>query len=257
MKTVDDIEQAAEQLASLLNEASRVVAMTGAGASAASGVPTYRGAGGQWTRYDPAKYASIDYFRKDPTYYWSFFRDERYPALAKAGPNPVHTSLAELEGRGKLSALVTQNIDGLHQRGGSERVLELHGNSRRFLCQSCNAVHGFEIVRKLIDEHLPPLCPDCSEPELRPDVVLFGESLPHDVLTEAFQEASSADLVVVVGSSLVVQPAASLPLAGAQSGAKLIIMNIDPTPVDGLAALVIRAPADAVLPKALSLLEDS
>jgi NAD-dependent deacetylase len=169
----------------------------------------------------------------------------------------VHSSLAELEKRGKLVALVTQNIDGLHQRGGSEKVLELHGNSRRFLCQACEAIHDFEGVRKLIDDQIPPLCPACGEAELRPDVVLFGEALPHDVLNEAFHVASTADVILVVGSSLVVQPAASLPLAGVQAGARLVVMNIDPTPIDGLAELVIRAPADAVLPNALSLLEES
>jgi len=251
MNIIDDVEEAAAQLGALLKASTRLAVLTGAGASAASGVPTYRGAGGQWTRYDPAKYASIDFFRKDPSYYWSFFRDERYPALAKAGPNPVHEALAELERIGKLSTLVTQNIDGLHQAGGSKRVLEVHGNSRRFVCQACNAVHDFERVRALIDDQIPPACPDCGEQELRPDVVLFGEALPHDVLTAAFEEMSVADMIVVVGSSLVVHPAASLPLAGVQAGAKLIIMNIDPTPMDGIAQLVIRAPADKVLPAAV------
>ena len=139
MSPGEDAQRAALDLGELLTDAGRVVALTGAGASAASGVPTYRGAGGSWTRYDPGKYASIDYFRKDPSYYWSFFRDERYPALASAEPNAVHFALATLERAGLLKALITQNIDGLHQAGGSKRVLELHGNSRRFLCEGCGA----------------------------------------------------------------------------------------------------------------------
>jgi NAD-dependent deacetylase len=254
MPIIDQTEEAARELAGLLDKARRVVALTGAGASAASGVPTYRGAGGAWTRYDPDKYASIDYFRRDPSYYWSFFRDERYPALVGAGPNPVHFALAELERRGKIAALVTQNIDGLHQAGGARRVLELHGNSRRFPCEECGEVHALERVRQLIDEHLPPRCPACGAPSLRPDVVLFGEPLPADVLTEAFREMGQADLALVVGSSLVVHPAASLPLATVRSGGTLVISNIDPTPLDELADLVIRTPVDRVLPRALELM---
>lgn len=252
MKMLDDMADAAEALSAILREARRVVAFTGAGASAASGVPTYRGAGGSWTRYDPAKYASIDYFREDPTYYWRFFRDERYPALASAGPNAVHHALAALERSGRLGALVTQNIDGLHQAAGSRRVLELHGNSRRFPCESCGAVHDLETVRPLVDRAVPPRCPACGSAALRPDVVLFGEALPMDVLAEAARAMDEADLALVVGSSLVVHPAAGLPLRAVRAGARLVIANMDPTPLDGLAALVIRAPADQVLPSALA-----
>jgi NAD-dependent deacetylase len=235
----------------LVEPGPRTVALTGAGASAASGVPTYRGAGGSWSRYDPSKYASIDYFRSDPGYYWRFFRDERYPALSRARPNPVHASLAELERLGRLTAVVTQNIDGLHQAAGSNRVLELHGNSHRFRCDSCRAEMSADSARRLIDDAIPPACPDCGRPSLRPDVVLFGEALPVDVLGRAAEEMARADLVIVVGSSLVVEPAASLPLRALDHGAKLAILNIDPTPLDGLASLLVREPADAVLPAAL------
>ncbi|MFC1609594.1 NAD-dependent protein deacylase [Myxococcota bacterium] len=244
-------QEAQTALEDWLAHAKRLVALTGAGASAASGVPTYRGAGGAWTRYDPNRYASISYFRHDPSYYWCFFRDERYPSLKKAGPNPVHVALAELESSGKLSAVVTQNIDGLHQAGGSERVFELHGNSRRFVCEACQATHDFEKVRSLIDDALPPVCPGCGQAQLRPDVVLFGEPLPHDTLTQAMREMRRADRVLVVGSSLVVQPAAALPLMTLEQGGELAIMNIDPTPLDSDATLVIRAPADRVLPAAI------
>jgi NAD-dependent deacetylase len=166
----------ARSLADLLEDRPHAVALTGAGASAASGVPTYRGAGGSWSRYDPSKYASIDYFRKNPGYYWQFFRDERYPALSRAKPNPVHLSLAALERRRRLTAIVTQNIDGLHQAAGSECVLELHGNSHRFRCEACAVDHGADVVRGLLDHAIPPRCPECGQPALRPDVVLFGEA---------------------------------------------------------------------------------
>lgn len=241
----------ARELAELLEERPSAVALTGAGASAASGVPTYRGAGGTWSRYDPSKYASIEYFRKDPAYYWQFFRDERYPALSSARPNPVHLSLAALERQGRLSAVVTQNIDGLHQAAGSRRVLELHGNSHRFRCEACAGEQGADAVRELLADALPPSCPDCGRPALRPDVVLFGEALPVAVLAEAVEAMAETTLVIVVGSSLVVEPAASLPFEALRRGAKLAILNVDPTPLDALASLSIRQPADQVLPLAL------
>jgi NAD-dependent deacetylase len=245
---MDDASQAATELRQLLDDAPQVVAFTGAGASAASGVPTYRGAGGSWTRYDPGRYASIDYFRKDPSYYWQFFRDERYPTLIEAAPNPVHHGLAALERSGKLSSVVTQNIDGLHRAAGSKRVVELHGNTRRFRCEACSEMHGFEVVRRRVDQRIPPACPTCGASALRPDVVLFGEALAHVVLEEAGDEMDRADLVLVIGSSLVVQPAASLPHRAVRRGAKLAILNLDPTDLDDEADLVVRVAADQVLP---------
>jgi len=249
-----DVEGAAEALSALLVGIERLVALTGAGASAASGVPTYRGAGGSWTRYDPDKYASIDYFREDPTYYFSFFRDERYPVLSKVKPNPTHDALARLESEGRLRALVTQNIDGLHQEAGSGRVLELHGNTRRFSCEACGETVTYDVVYELLETSLPPRCPACDEQALRPDVVLFGEALPEDVLTESVEVMSDAELVLVIGSSLVVQPAASLPLFAKRAGGEVAILNVDPTPLDSVASLLCRAPADQVLPRAVDLL---
>ena len=139
----------------LVSSSSRILAFTGAGVSAESGVPTYRGAGGVWTEYDPAKYADISYFRQDSTHYWSFFRDVRYPALANSRPNPAHLAIAALERAGRLSAVITQNIDGLHQAAGSTRVIELHGNSRVIYCLGCDGrldfAEAFRLFQCAID----------------------------------------------------------------------------------------------------------
>jgi NAD-dependent deacetylase len=227
-------------------EAESLVAFTGAGISAESGIPTYRGAGGVWHKYDPSKYADIGQFLEDPSYYWSFFRDVRYPVLRAAEPNAAHRALARLEERGRLRAVITQNIDGLHQAAGSHRVLELHGNTRRIRCMKCGGMYTMDEVYRQIESRLPPLCSGCNGP-LKPDVVFFGESLPHDVLEKALTEARSCDLFLVVGSSLVVHPAASLPMIAKEGGARVVIVNRDPTPLDPLADLVIRDGASDTL----------
>jgi NAD-dependent deacetylase len=232
----------------LVSSSSSILAFTGAGVSAESGVPTYRGAGGVWTEYDPAKYADISYFRQDPTYYWSFFRDVRYPALAKSRPNPAHLAIAALERSGKVSAVITQNIDGLHQAAGSTRVIELHGNSRVIYCLGCDARLDFTEAYRLLDDSLPPKCPKCSG-ALRPQVVFFGEALPPGVMEESAELAASCDLFLVVGSTLAVQPACSLPLVARRSGAPVIIVNVGPTVMDEIAEVRIDAKAGEVLPQ--------
>lgn len=239
-----------ESLKSLIDSSSRIVAFTGAGVSAESGIPTYRGAGGHWRKYDPNKFASIDYFVKDPTYYWRFFREERHNDIVKADPNPAHYAIAELEKRGKLSTVITQNIEGLHFKAGSKRVLELHGNTTRFYCYDCHNGYSIEQVWKMLQSQMPPLCEKCNG-VIRPDVVLYGEMLPQDVVNEAINESESCDFMLVVGSSLVVYPAANLPYQAKMSGARLAIINIDPTPLDSLADLVINYPAGEVLAEAV------
>ncbi|MDP8228937.1 MAG: NAD-dependent deacylase [Candidatus Electryoneaceae bacterium] len=237
----------------LLNTHQRIVAFTGAGISAESGIPTYRGAGGTWTKYDPEKYASINYFVREPTYYWSFFRDVRHDLMNEAEPNLAHLALVELEKRGQLSAVITQNIDGLHIKAGSKRVLELHGNTTRFYCFDCHAPYTMKDAKSLLDEgQMPPRCAKCKG-VLRPDVVLFGEMLPTDVTMEAEQESRLCDLMLVIGSSLVVYPAAQLPYTAKQSNAALAIINVDPTPMDQLADLVINRPAGEILAAAVGL----
>lgn len=231
-------------------QAGGIVAFTGAGVSAESGIPTYRGTGGFWTKYDPEKYASIDYFRQDPSYYWSFFRDTRLELLRHPKPNPAHLALAELEARGQLRAVITQNIDGLHQAAGSKKVIELHGSSRSFHCLECRKAYTLEEVEAELERHLPPRCADCNG-ILRPDIVFFGELLPDGAMTEAQGLALSASLLLVVGSSLVVYPAAQIPLLAKSCGARLAIINDEPTPADDLADWVLTGKAGEILPQLL------
>jgi NAD-dependent deacetylase len=230
----------------MLTRTKRMVAFTGAGISAESGIPTYRGDDGVWHKYDPAKYASISHFFREPEYYWKFFQEVRYPVLQKAEPNRAHKILAKLEAAGILRAVITQNIDGLHQRAGSKRVLELHGNTRRISCLNCRASYTMDEIYEQLATQLPPLCRACGG-ILKPEVVFFGEVLPPGVLEEAATEAEKCDLFLVVGSSLVVQPAASLPVMAKQSGAKLVIVNKEPTPLDAMADLVFHRSASEVL----------
>jgi NAD-dependent deacetylase len=235
-----------KDLRAMLESASRVVAFTGAGISAESGIPTYRGADGVWKRYDPDTVADAEYFLRNPAYYWQFVRDIRYPALRDAAPNRGHRALAELEGRGVLKALVTQNVDGLHQDAGSVNVLELHGNTRRVRCLDCGGRSGLEALEDRMRGEMPPSCPDCGG-LLKPDVVLFGESLPEETLQEAIRQSRSCDCFIAVGSSLLVQPAASLPAMAKQAGARLVIVNKEETPFDSLADMVIRDSASSAL----------
>ena len=199
-----------------------------------------------WTKYDPAKYASIEYFRRDPSYYWRFFKDLRHDLIASAKPNVTHFALAELEDEGILSAVITQNIDGLHQQAGSKRVLELHGNTRRFYCVDCAAEYDLQQAWDMVLLELPPHCKHCKG-ILRPDVVLFGEMLPQQVVEEAEAEAAKCDLMLVIGSSLVVYPAAYLPQSAKMNGAKIVIINIDPTPLDDLADIRVAGKASDIL----------
>jgi len=237
-----------ERFGKMIADARGIAAFTGAGISSESGIPTYRGNGGLWTQYDPAKYADINHFFREPDYYWNFFRDVRYPALKNAKPNKAHAILAELEKNGRLSAIITQNIDGLHQIAGSVRVLELHGNTRRIFCMDCGGQFDLDEVFEMLDTRIPPVCTECGG-VLKPGVVFFGEPLPSDVLTHAADEARNCGLFIVIGSSLVVQPAASLPVMAKENGARLVIINKDPTPLDRIADMVFHCGATEALEK--------
>ena len=243
-----------DSLARDLKKSRHVVAFTGAGISSESGIPTYRGEGGVWNTYDPDRYANIAHFRQNPSYYWNFFKDVRYPVLKKAKPNRAHTALAELEKMGKLESVITQNIDGLHQEAGSTRVIELHGTTRIIHCVDCSQEYVFDDVFALLEKELPPLCKKCRG-ILRPAVVFFGESLDPEVLQLAYDEVNSCDFLLAVGSSLVVYPAADLPVRAKQAGAMLAIVNIDPTPLDDMADFIIHGQAGRVLSDVIGLLQ--
>ncbi len=241
--------------AELLSSAKRAVALTGAGVSAESGIPTFRGEGGLWTQYDPVKVASIDSFLADPQSYWRVSRERGRVALA-ARPNPGHVALAELEAAGRIVAVVTQNTDGLHQDSGSKRVIELHGSGRQVECLDCGRIEARSEVQARLDVEMPPRCPNCGGSLLKPTVVLFGEPMPVAAVQEAFELARSADVMLVVGSSLVVYPAAEIPLVALRAGARMIVVNAEPTPFDRLAEVVIHGRSGEVLPKIARLMAE-
>lgn len=232
-------------------EPRRVLVFTGAGISAESGIPTFRGSGGLWKRYDPEKVATAEAFRRDPSVYWRFFMEVRLPVLKDVKPNAGHYAVAEMQRRGWISAVVTQNIDGLHQAAGAEGVLELHGSTRRFRCTNCPFVCGLSEIEQILTRTFPPSCPRCGE-VVRPDVVLFGEMLPEGVFEAAVEAAKSSRIALCVGSSLLVYPAAFIP----QHASAIGIVNLEPTPLDGAAVAVVREKAGVALPRLLKILSE-
>lgn len=225
-----------EKLAELIRESRCTVALTGAGISVPSGIPDFRTPGeGIWEDVDPMEVAHIDAFRGDPARFWSFYRP-RLHSLDGIEPNPAHEALAELERRGLLEAVITQNIDMLHLKAGSERVIEVHGSIRSASCQGCDAHYELAAVEGLFDEEGVAVCRVCTS-LVKPDVVLFGELLPAGPMAEAEQLASRADLLLCVGSSLEVYPVAGLPSVTMAAGGRVGIVTRGPTPYDADAAV--------------------
>lgn len=223
-----------------------IVISTGAGISRPSGIPTFRGAEGLWQTYRAEDVATIGVLERDPAHFWRF-HDHLRTVIADAVPNPAHLVLAEMEAALASTsefAVVTQNIDGLHQRAGSTRVIELHGNALQYHCMSCDAVPADVPIPA---PEYPPHCRDCGG-VLRPDVVLFGEALPEDAIGEAHDLALRADVMLVVGTSVVVQPAASLPFLALSAGALVVEVNPRPTSLTGMAGFSVQAPANTALP---------
>ncbi len=241
------MEKDLEKLQKIIKKSNKIVAFTGAGLSSESGIATYRGAGGIWSKYDSNIYANINIFLQDSTYYWNFFKDERYPIIKKAKPNDSHFILVNLEKIGKLSCVITQNIDGLHQMAGQLNVIELHGNTRKIKCLNCEQVYSMDEIYKKLEKQFPPNC-KCGG-RLKPATVLFGEPLPQKALNSAINASQNCDTFLVLGSSLVVYPAAQLPVLAKKNNAKLAIVNIDPTPLDSLADIVIYENTSKVLSK--------
>ena len=227
-------------LAELIRSNQPCVALTGAGVSTESGIPDFRSAGGIWAQVDPYEVASIDAFRRDPERVWEFY-GRRLDLLADARPNAAHVALARLEHAGLLEAVVTQNVDGLHQAAGSRDVVEVHGAIGAAVCPVCG--RRAENVRPLLPL---PRCAACGA-ILKPDVVLFGELLPEDAIGRATELALGAALLLVVGTSLQVWPVAGLPDETLAAGGSLAIVNRDPTPYDARADLVCRSSAGETL----------
>jgi len=231
-----------ERIASILGSSRDAVAFTGAGISTDSGIPDFRGRQGLWKRFDP-RMATRSFMLEDPRAFWEFYA-MRFEALAGAEPNPGHRALARLEGEGLLAAVITQNIDGLHAKAGSRRVIELHGNIMTSRCDDCGSVRPTEECARLVRERGEvPRCV-CGG-LIRPSVVLFEE--PVGMFEAALRIAQESDLCLAVGSSLTVYPAAAIPEAVKAAGGKLIIVNADPTPLDQRADLVVRDGASPVL----------
>jgi NAD-dependent deacetylase len=231
-------------LAELLRSAGSCVALTGAGVSTESGIPDFRSPTGIWAHYDPMEYATIEAFENDPEKVWSFYA-LRYRALTEAEPNDAHLALAELERRGVVSTVITQNIDLLHERAGSRDVIEMHGSIRECVCLACGLRYGLEDVLRMLDESAVPRC-TCGQ-IVKPGVVMFGELLESDVIDRAFQLARETKLLLVVGSTLEVQPVAGLPWETVTAGGDVAIVNLGPTAFDRRATLMIDAKAGEVL----------
>jgi NAD-dependent deacetylase len=234
-----------ERLAELVRERGPVVALTGAGISTESGIPDFRSPTGIWAEYDPQEYATIDAFRADPEKVWRFYA-LRFRALTEAEPNPGHLALAELERAGLLSAVITQNIDLLHDRAGSREVVEVHGSIRTSSCRRCGMRYPLDEMIPLIEDTGVPRCADCGE-VLKPDVVFFGELLPEAAIDRASELARSAGLLLVVGSGLEVWPVSMLPDETVLAGGQVAIVNRGPTTFDDRAVLKIEGGAGETL----------
>jgi NAD-dependent deacetylase len=239
-------------LAELLRSAGPCVALTGAGVSTESGIPDFRSPTGIWAQYDPREYATIEAFENDPEKVWGFYA-LRYRALTEAQPNDAHLALAELERRGFVSTVITQNIDLLHERAGSSDVIEMHGSIRECVCLACGARYGLETVLQMLEGTPVPRC-TCGQ-ILKPGVVMFGELLEAETIDRAFQLARETRLLLVVGSTLEVQPVAGLPWETVTAGGQVAIVNLGPTAFDRRASLRIDAKAGEVLPAVVEQLE--
>ena len=234
-----------ESIKEQIKDFKRIVFVTGAGISQESGIPTFRGKDGLWRNYDAMKLATIDAFYKDPKLVWEWY-NERRRNIFSANPNQGHIAISELEKYADVTVL-TQNVDGLHQKAGSSKILELHGSIIKIKCTVCEFKD--EMINEFYD--IPPLC-KCGN-ILRPDVVWFGESLPQDIWKNAIILASQCDLMVIVGTSLVVSPANTLPIYAKQNNATLIEINPEKTEISSEMNLVLRNISEKTLPEFVSL----
>ncbi|TFH04675.1 MAG: NAD-dependent deacylase, partial [Candidatus Thorarchaeota archaeon] len=233
-------------VADTISNAEHLIALTGAGISKESNVPTFRGEDGLWRNYDAMELATPDAFKRNPSLVWEWYT-WRQGLIAECNPNPAHLTLVRWEKRGLLKALITQNVDGLHIRAGSNNVHEVHGNLWALKCTSCDYRGRSESPAVGI-----PSCPNCSS-NLRPDVVWFGERLDRDTISNVYSELEQADVCLVIGTSALVQPAATFPLMVKQSGGQLIEINVELTPLSSVVDFYLSGKAGEILPKLDSL----
>ena len=240
-------------LAELIRESGSTVALTGAGISVPSGIPDFRTPGeGIWEDVDPFEVASIQAFRHDPKRFWDFYRP-RFSMLGDRRPNAAHEALAELESRGLLDGVITQNIDRLHRAAGTRELIEVHGSIATSSCTSCGFVYELAQVEALFDADGVAVCGDCAG-DVKPDVVLFGEMLPTDAIERARSLAEGAELMICIGSSLEVFPAAGLPELTLANGGRVALVTIGPTPYDREAVVKLDGDVAAELPAVLAAL---
>ncbi len=237
-----------QQALALWREAKNTVVLTGAGSSTPSGIPDFRSAGsGLWTRYLPMEVASLTAFQRHPERFFEWLRPLADHML-RAEPNPAHYALAQAEAQGRIHVIITQNIDGLHQRAGSRNVLEVHGTLNTMTCIGCYQQYdSADFAPAYLESGVIPRCPACGR-ILKPDAILFEEQLPAVTWTKARQACEHCDLMIVLGSSLVVMPVASLPLKALKNGADLIIINLTETYLDDQASAVLRGDVAEILP---------
>ncbi|MHA1370413.1 MAG: SIR2 family NAD-dependent protein deacylase [Promethearchaeota archaeon] len=243
-------------LEDLLMDSKKVVGFTGAGISTDSGIQDFRTPGsGLWEKYDPGL-MDLSTFLREPERFFNMAREIAEPILS-ARPNESHEALTRLQVLGKMDYIITQNIDGLHQKAGSNNVIELHGNLRECKCTRCNKKYPIDVLieKFFLRGEKVPKCDACGTGFLKPNVVFFGENLPRDALEKAYEVSRGCDLFIVIGSSLLVYPAASLPKVALESGADLVIINLQPTPLDNEAILALHVPVKNVLPRVAEDLE--
>jgi len=244
------MKESLEQVAQWVINSKRTVVFTGAGLSTESGIPDFRSPGGVWDRYNPEDFYFQNFLASEVSRekYWQM-ATEMYDPIKKAQPNLAHLAISEMEKLGKLDCVITQNIDGLHFKAGNseEKVIQLHGTAMYVTCLNCKKRYDRDEIQGRLEKGVKaPHCDDCGGP-LKPATISFGQSMPEKETEEAYQRSSLCDLFIVIGSSLVVQPAASMPLVAKRNRAKLVIINRDPTPYDDMADIVIHGQAGPVM----------
>ncbi|SDL07790.1 SIR2 family NAD-dependent protein deacylase [Halarsenatibacter silvermanii] len=243
----EDRESSLQQAATMIKDADYLVAFTGAGISAESGIPTYRGEDGLWDEYEPEKTASLSAFRENPRVFWKFIRETAVEKEASA--NPAHKVLAGWEKDNRLKTVITQNIDLLHQEAGSSEVLPLHGSLAKARCLDCGAEYSWTEIESMIESEGIPVCRSCGSEKVKPGVIFFGESLPRQVFRRAEKEIKRCDVLLVIGSSLSVYPAAELPARAKRSGAELVYVNADRGQRPEIFDIIITGRAGSILPR--------